>query len=123
MGGYRRLIEIFIHRVRSFWILSTAMRYAGPREAIFHASFGGITVARILWLVVTMPVSATSTGNTRRMSWSAALTANLELMSCYCMDHFIAAAATESSRNRLVVHYEGAPELVREISGTDIRRS
>ena len=56
------------------------------------------------------------------MSWSAALTANLELMSCYCMDHSTAARCDGIVTEQTCAHYEGAPELVREISGTDIRR-
>lgn len=38
MAAYRRLIDDFLPRDRVvLGILSTAMRYAGPREAVFHA--------------------------------------------------------------------------------------
>ena len=38
MAGYRKLVGEFLPRERVvLGILSTAMRYAGPREAIFHA--------------------------------------------------------------------------------------
>jgi sulfate adenylyltransferase len=38
LTGYRALIDEFLPRERVlFGVLSTAMRYAGPREALFHA--------------------------------------------------------------------------------------
>ena len=38
MTGYRKLLSEFLPRHRSvLGILSTSMRYAGPREAVFHA--------------------------------------------------------------------------------------
>ena len=123
MGGYRRLIEDFYPpRKVLLGILSTAMRYAGPREAIFHAiirrNYGctHFVVGRDHAGVGDFYGKYEAHELVRRFDGELGIDVMLLHGPFHCSrcDGLV----TEQT----CAHYEGAPELVREISGTDIRQ-
>jgi len=122
IAGYRAMIERFLPSERVvFGILSTAMRYAGPREALFHAiirrNYGctHFIIGRDHAGVGGYYGKYDAHELTRRFEGEL----GIEIMR-FCGPHYCAVCggiATEKT----CPHAATAPEAVSDISGTDIR--
>lgn len=123
LAGYRTLIEQFLPRDRVLLgVLSTAMRYAGPREALFHA------IIRRNYGCTHFIVGRdhAGIGNYYRPYDAHALLrrfeAELGIRILYCHGPFACAICRGIVTERSCPHLVTAPHAIRQISGTLIRR-
>lgn len=122
LAGYRALIDGFLPRDRVLLgVLSTAMRYAGPREAIFHAiirrNYGctHFIVGRDHAGVGEYYGKYEAHDLTRRFDGELGIKVMRFFGPFYCAR--CGAIVTE----RTCPHIKTVPEVTRQISGTDVR--
>ncbi|MBM4339190.1 MAG: sulfate adenylyltransferase [Deltaproteobacteria bacterium] len=122
MRGYQTLIDHFLPPQRILLgVLSTAMRYAGPREAIFHAiirrNYGctHFIVGRDHAGVDQYYGKYDAHELTRQFDGEL----GIQIMRCF--GPFYCALCSGISTERTCPHIESKPEVTRQINGTDMR--